>query len=112
VFLDVGLHLCIVHCTRQRMKILQLFDPREQIINDVIFLDDLGPHVLVLIFEGVNQGALLFDLDEHRGLIEGKGLIIPSTLVGRLPGPSLGSLDGGAVRSSVSIVRQLLTSLI
>jgi len=32
--------------------------------------------------------------------------------VSRLPGTSLGSLDGGAVRSCVSVVRQLLTSLI
>jgi len=65
MFLHVSLHLRIVLCTRQRMHILQLFDPREQIIDDIVFLDDLGPHVLVLIFEGVNQSALLFDLDEH-----------------------------------------------
>jgi hypothetical protein len=115
MFLDVGLYLRIMPCCRKWMHILQLFNPREQIINSLVSLDNLGPHVMILIFEGINQSALLFDLHKHWGLIEGKGLILPSTLIGRLPCTSLGSLDGGAVRSNVSIVRpswQVLASLI
>jgi hypothetical protein len=80
--LDTDLN-SLVHNLRPRVLLFKLFDSLNKLVNDHIFLGNYFFSLGQGILQGVNERALLADLDQHGSFIKCKGatcdgLLIPS----------------------------------